>query len=81
MTSEAVSVVVVFGVVVLSVVVVSVGVVVVDVGVVVAVVVVGVPVVVEVEFTETTGVVVLSVVKNVGWGVGVVELSAGEFVL
>ena len=76
MTSEAVSVVVVFGVVVLSVVVVSVGVVVVDVGVVVALVVAGVPVVVEVEFTETTGVVVLSVVKDVGWGFDVVTVAA-----
>ena len=69
MASEAVSVVVVFGVEVLSIVVVFVG------------VVVSVLVVVEVEFTETTGVVVLSVVKDVGWGVGVVELSAGEVVL
>ena len=54
MASEAVSV--VFGVVVLSVVVVSVPVGVVD------VVVAGVPVVVEVEFTETTEVVVVPVV-------------------
>ena len=68
-----VSVGVVLGVVVLSVVVVFVGVVV--------AVVSGALVVVEVEFTETNEVVVVSVVSDVGWEVVVVELSAGEIVL
>ena len=73
-TSEAVSVVVVSEVIVLSEVAVLVAV---DISGVV--VVSGVLVVVEVEFTDATEVVVVSVVEDEG--VGVVELSAGGVVL